>query len=89
MLATIAEAVTGSMQGMLISLRAVSLAFGMSFRLRRNGLRSAMFISVLKVRRISGALLGGVVVDRFGLDATLASSGCAALATTTPVWIFG
>ncbi len=50
---------------------------------------SAMFISVLQIGLASGALLGGVVVDRFGLNATLAGSGCAALATAALVWIFG
>jgi predicted MFS family arabinose efflux permease len=50
---------------------------------------SAMFISVLQVGLASGALLGGVVVDRFGLDATLADAGCAALAAAALVWIFG
>ncbi len=50
---------------------------------------SAMFISVLQIGLASGALLGGVMVDRFGLNATLAGSGCAALATAALVWIFG
>jgi len=50
---------------------------------------SAMFISVLQIGLASGAFLGGVVVDRFGLDATLAASGAIALATAALVWIFG
>jgi predicted MFS family arabinose efflux permease len=50
---------------------------------------SAMFISVIQVGLASGALLGGVVVDHFGLDATLAGSGCAALVTAALIWIFG
>lgn len=50
---------------------------------------SAMFISVLQVGLASGALLGGVVVDHFGLDATLSSAGCVALVTAGLVWVFG
>ena len=50
---------------------------------------SAMFISVLQIGLASGSFLGGVVVDRFGLDATLVSAGCAALTTAALVWLFG
>jgi predicted MFS family arabinose efflux permease len=50
---------------------------------------SAMFISVLQIGLASGSFLGGVVVDHFGLDATLVSAGCAALATAALVWLFG
>jgi predicted MFS family arabinose efflux permease len=50
---------------------------------------SAMFISSLQIGLASGSFLGGVVVDRFGLDATLLSSGCIALMTAGLLWIFG
>jgi predicted MFS family arabinose efflux permease len=50
---------------------------------------SAMFISVLQVGLASGALLGGVAVDRFGLNAALTAAGCAALAAAALVWVFG
>ncbi len=50
---------------------------------------SAMFISVLQVGLASGSLLGGVVVDHFGLDVALVSSGCVALITAGLVWFFG
>ncbi|HEY0145224.1 MAG TPA: MFS transporter, partial [Methylovirgula sp.] len=49
---------------------------------------SAMFISVLQVGLASGSLLGGVVVDHFGLDVALVSSGCVALITAGLVWFF-
>ena len=50
---------------------------------------SAMFISSLQIGLASGSFFGGVAVDRFGLETTLLSSGCIALATAALLWLFG
>lgn len=50
---------------------------------------SAMFISALQIGLALGAFLGGVVVDRFGLDATMSTFGCVGMLTAALLWVFG
>lgn len=50
---------------------------------------SAMYIAVLQLGLASGAYLGGVAVDQFGLLTTLVCTGLICVGTAGMVWFFG
>ena len=71
--------------------QAFGVAFGAQFKAAPDVMEGggALFISTMQIALATGSLLGGVVVDHFGLGFDMAGAGIAALAAAVVVWRFG